>query len=255
VVEPGRNWLVTGTSSGYFTVWDMRFNIPVKSWRHPFKNRIHRLSNYSYGKNSSWIFCTSGITNDVTVWDVETNTCKQYFRVLNSDESTSLPSFKVVDTPDTLESAIEELQRPQVNRSTFSSPLSSNFDNPPPTSSGVKTILNPPESPYLITAGDDKRIRFWNLQTASSSFTVCGLTNDQPKPRYSSHVSGDVILFQEFPNLEDSGTQSAPNISKLRGPSSATVNHHESILDVKLMEFPHRMLLSGGRDGVIKVWK
>eukprot|EP01114_Cavostelium_apophysatum_P012831 TRINITY_DN2969_c0_g1_i1.p1 TRINITY_DN2969_c0_g1~~TRINITY_DN2969_c0_g1_i1.p1 ORF type:complete len:516 (-),score=120.65 TRINITY_DN2969_c0_g1_i1:12-1559(-) len=260
VVEPGRNWLVTGTSSGYFTVWDMRFHIPVKSWRLPSKNRIHRLSHYNSGKNNSWIFCTSGNANDLTVWDVETSSCKQYFRVLTTDDNVPLPSLKVTETSDTLESAIEELQRPQF----FSLATAENYQHsgssvpssPHVTSTGIKAMINPVDSPYLITAGDDKRIRFWNLQNSVQSFNVCGLTNDQPKPRYSSHVADNVTVFQEHPNLSESAAaQGLPNISKLRGPSSATVNHHESILDVKLMEYPHRMLLSAGRDGVVKVWK
>jgi len=153
---------------------------------------------------------------------------------------------------DILDSAIEELQKPQVSN-TNSEPNSSY----PAPSNGIKTMLNPPESPFLITAGDDKRIRFWNLQNAANSFNVCGLTNDQPKPRYSSHVHESVAVFQEHPNLNQSETTSQANlnISKLRGPSSASINHHESILDVKLMEYPHRMLISGGREGVVKVWK
>jgi len=126
---------------------------------------------------------------------------------------------------------------------------------PPVQSVGVRAIMNPPDCSYLLTAGDDKRIRFWNIQNPNSSFTICGLPSDQPKPKYGSIQAegGNVQVYQELPNPD--AQSSSANISKLRGPSAASTNHHESILDIKVMEYPHRMLISAGRDGVIKVWK
>jgi phosphoinositide-3-kinase regulatory subunit 4 len=96
VFEPGKNWLVSGTGSGYFTCWDMRFHIPVKSWRHPAKTRIFKLAHYNTQKNGSWIYCTSGVSNDFSVWDVETASCKQLFRILQTDDPVPVPSLKVL---------------------------------------------------------------------------------------------------------------------------------------------------------------
>lgn len=339
VVEPNRNWIVTGTSSGYFTVWDLRFLIPVKFWRHPTKSRIHKLAHYHVVKNSSWFFCTSGVSNDVSVWDVQTATCKQYFRVLQSDASTPLPSFKVTSSSEfgsgmpiatttsstltsaitggmglsnfnSIDSTIEELQKQKpiltnVNNSiqttlnsrtssggsssssvSLSANSSMDISNIPllsngqqaPLSIGIKAILNPPDCSYLLTAGDDRRIRYWNLQNAVNSYAISGLSNEQPRPRYSSHIYDGITVYQELPNNSDPNNLSASltasttspsmsssttslntggvsSVSKLRGPSSAPINHHESVLDMKVMDYPHRMLLSAGRDGVVKVWR
>lgn len=36
--EPGGdNWLLTGSSRGHLTLWDMRFQLPINSWQHPQK--------------------------------------------------------------------------------------------------------------------------------------------------------------------------------------------------------------------------
>jgi phosphoinositide-3-kinase regulatory subunit 4 len=123
---------------------------------------------------------------------------------------------------------------------------------------GVKAFLNPPHSSYLLTGGDDRRIRYWDLLSALNSYTVCGNPSEQTKPRYASHVSDNITVHQEISTipslLEDPSAHHLLNPAKA-GPASPSVNHHESILDLKLLELPHRMLISAGRDGVVKVWK
>lgn len=243
VVEPGRNWLVTGTNSGFFTCWDLRFNIPVKTWRHPSKSRINKLVHCNSIKYSSWIFSTcAGNPNEISVWDVESGSCKQLFRILSREEAAPPTNMRGAADTQVIDYGVEELQRPTVV-------------NVNQNDAGIKCMLNPVvDCSFLVTAGDDKRIRYWNLQNAINSYTICGLGKDQPKPRYSSHIYDNLTVYQEHPNSEDS-PDSPANASKLRGPASPSVHHHESILDVKMMELPHRMLISGSRDGVIKVWK
>ncbi len=43
--------------------------------------------------------------------------------------------------------------------------------------------------------------------------------------------------------------------SKHARTQAPSVNHHDCVLDLKLLELPHRMLVSASRDGVVKVWK
>lgn len=37
-------WLLTGTSRGHLTLWDMRFHIPLTQWDHPSKSPIEALA-------------------------------------------------------------------------------------------------------------------------------------------------------------------------------------------------------------------
>jgi len=41
-----KNWLLCGTNQGYFSLWDLRFQICVKSWGHPHRARINKLAPY-----------------------------------------------------------------------------------------------------------------------------------------------------------------------------------------------------------------
>ena len=37
-------WLLTATSRGHLTLWDMRFQIPLTEWNHPSKTPIEALA-------------------------------------------------------------------------------------------------------------------------------------------------------------------------------------------------------------------
>lgn len=37
-------WLLTATSRGHLTLWDMRFHIPLTQWDHPSKSPIEALA-------------------------------------------------------------------------------------------------------------------------------------------------------------------------------------------------------------------
>jgi len=39
------------------------------------------------------------------------------------------------------------------------------------------------------------------------------------------------------------------------GPSRPPVYHSDTVTDLKMLEDPHKMLISASRNGVIKVWK
>ena len=33
----GGHWVVTGSSRGFLTLWDVRFQLPVHTWQHPMR--------------------------------------------------------------------------------------------------------------------------------------------------------------------------------------------------------------------------
>lgn len=234
VIEQKKNWLVSGTSSGYYTCWDLRFHLPVKSWGYPKREKIHKLVNFNSIKNQSWIFSTSGINNEFSVWDVEFGICKQFFRILPTEENPPISSLNPVNIPNTFDYRIEEIEQPIISHT-----------------HGIKAIYNPVNVPYVITGGDDKRIRYWDLENVNNSYTICGLHSNYIIPQYNSYIQDSITIYQEFPtynsNLEQKGM--------IKGQNLPSVIHHESILDIQCIEIPHKMLISCSRDGIIKVWK
>lgn len=275
VVDPQRNWVLVGTSRGFLTCWDLRSRVPVKVWRHPSRSRILRLLPYSSAARGTWVFAASG-AEQVDAWDVESGEVKQMFRVLTSEDAvvqvrththTHLhTSLAFHATP----SLHDDLTRHQVRSleavsgSTSHSDFDFGIDDPVAADGGAqgnntRALASPAECNYLLTAGADKRVRFWDIATPANSYAVCGVDLGAPRPRYShaqlSGVNGGepVPLFREVPNAQDPlMLETASSKQRAHLPS---MNHHDCILDLKLLELPHRMLISSSRDGVVKVWK
>lgn len=239
MVDPQRNWLLCGSNSGFFTLWDLRFFVPVKTWRHPVKSRIHKIVPHRSMDSQPWVFVTAGMSNEVTVWDVQSSQCKEIFRVSSRDDPEPPLLLKSNAETSLSDYGMEELQRPIVAGLN-------------PNDAGIRTLLNPPGSSYLLTAGDDKKIRYWDLRNIVNSYTISSPSKEQ-KSRHATHPFDWITVNQEFPNTENAENPSSS--SKLRGPASPSVSHRESILDVKMLELPRKMLVSSSRDGVIKVWK
>lgn len=42
--SPDRNWVCLGTSKGFISLFDIRYQMPCKLWRHSAHSAIHRLA-------------------------------------------------------------------------------------------------------------------------------------------------------------------------------------------------------------------
>jgi len=214
----------------------------------------------------------------VSVWDLESTTCKSIFRVLNStEEEPPLPPVRPVPTPQTIDYGHDDLQIPPAQPGSDAHPYF------------VRGLVSSPTGSYLVSGASDKRIRFWDLLTPSNSCTVSGLKSDDHKLRYASSptVIEGVQIYEEYPeshasqyraydnsvptpnnntstptppssippNSNSASSSMTSSKPKNRGPPLPSPNHTESILDVSLIELPHPMIVSCSRDGVVKVWK
>ena len=137
----------------------------------------------------------------------------------------------------------------------------------------VRALLPAPDGSFLITAGSDRRIRYWDCTNSTKSYLISAPPDDPPTA-YSSFSLNNLAVFQE--RLAPSpATGSAPVPGAPAGPASGTntaslsgtsleysrqrsgpaVHHYDCITDLNFLELPARMLISAGRDGVVKVWK
>ena len=87
------HWLLTGTNRGVLCLWDMRFKIVLKAWRHPNQSRIHKLSSFIMdGQSATPLKLVSIATSqEVSVWDISSTECTQLWISLNPSESLSDP--------------------------------------------------------------------------------------------------------------------------------------------------------------------
>jgi len=165
----------------------------------------------------------------------------------------------------------------------------------------VRTFLTPSRSisspsghigcpaPFIITAGDDRAIRFWNLnRSIEKSVTFSGHGHrDRESSMYNSQDTVSCCfealdnpsnrLFSSSPHRQQGAKKRSSSVSsgdfdldnvgvaegsdltlddsgRFRGPSVASGLHEDSILALNMLE-PQRLLLSSSRDGAVKVWR
>ncbi|XP_031568622.1 phosphoinositide 3-kinase regulatory subunit 4-like [Actinia tenebrosa] len=216
VVDPCHCWLVVGTSTGNMVCWDLRFQLPITSLAHPSGARIRRLA--THPTEQSWVVSAVQGNNEVNIWDLETGSRRQTLWASN--------------TP----------------------PLSQTQVSPHAVHALYSSL--PDTSPYIITAGSDKRIRMWDLAFPEHSQMVAGAATDNLSNvvlQYKSRLIDGTEVFQEVYCKPRQGAvhEDMPR----RGPEQPPVGHHECINDLIVSKSPQNFIITAGRDGVVKIWK
>ena len=84
------NWFVSGSSRGVVTLWDMRFLLPVNSWKYFTECPVEDMclcitpANSSVSSSSRPLIYVAAGCNEVSLWSVENGSCHQvWFKMLN----------------------------------------------------------------------------------------------------------------------------------------------------------------------------
>lgn len=257
VTDPCGNWFISGSSRGVLTLWDHRFRVPVNLWGYPRPCPIENMCLYVPPPNAPFsamsrplIYVAAGC-NEVSLWNAETGSCHQVFRVPSNDGET-----ETSDLP-------WALARPPIKTNPKSDPRRNvnlkyrvdELNEPPPLLSGIRSLLPLPGGD-LLTGGTDLKIRRWDHSRPERSYAICGPTikglgNDEI---YESKSSFGVQVVQEM--------RRRPKATKLTTKAvlaTAAVDpagcHRDSVLSLASVKLNQRLLISSGRDGAIKVWK
>lgn len=214
-IDRQHSWIIVGTAIGKLICWDMRFQLPITTVTHPTSVRVRKLMIHPQ-KQSTVLAAVQG-NNEVSQWDMETGA------------------------------------RPMTLWASSAPPLSQTQAS---SHSTYSLYINPLETnPYLLTAGSDMRIRYWDMVHHSESYIVSGAANDRISPSivsYSSRYIDGTEVLQEFCNRPPvAGSDETPR----RYPEIPPAGHHDVISDISVMQASQTFLLSASRDGVVKVWK
>lgn len=290
---PERHWICVGTSRGYVSLWDLRYNIMCKLWRHSSMGFIHRLeccktipktngynnvgtglglgsnSNLSY-TDGAYLFVAAGNSEAAVFGIPEGGECLKCFRAIPLVDSrkplATLPYLMDVPLPHPLDIPIPYAYDAYIHDNT----QYNSHDN------SVRAMIcsvSSTASSYLITAGCDKMIRYWDFSSTGKCCTIWGLeSHAQPKPTfeaplimntYDNNNSNNVASGKLFvcydtalPTIETVSHSHVP-ICENRGPIAPVSRLKDAILDLKCIELPNgtKMLVSAGRDGEIKLFK
>ncbi|CAO3623542.1 unnamed protein product [Mucor fragilis] len=254
VTGPKHTWLLVGTMRGILTLYDLRFQIPLKSWLHPSKSRISSLVLITDPRDHErhLVRIASG-RNEISTWDIEHLTCLEVFAVKSGDEKTAgvfVESYKALEVP--------------TDAAILSSAFTNNESNL--VENSIRAIASHKDSHFMITGGTDRKIRFWDTARIENSCVVLGLDMEEPKPRYSTNAYDKMKVHFEFTHI-NRNNQHAANVGSRTSfnatqSSSNNVitqqhylmrNHTDAITDIIITAAPYSMIISGDRDGVIKI--
>ena len=260
-----QSWIVSGTLKGVMTLHDVRFLMPIRSWAHPNRSAIHKLQAHPSAnrQKNKRIICAAG-NNELSVWDLERGEYRELFVAAPIQEKLGryMRTLKAAEPPK------KEISPDKLSQDGKPSFL---------PESSFRSFLYPSECPYVITAGSDMRIRFWDLARIDQSYWISGI-KDQIECQYTSQRMDNITMHYEKISKSTSKlspTTSSASLSSLlagRNKSSSPLashlptqissssensymHHHDCITDLALTEVPYPMLISASRDGVIKVWK
>lgn len=199
-VNRQHNWLVLGTSHGVLDMWDLRFQLRLKAWGLPGSMPVHRIAIHPSKGRGKWIVVAGGTGHgEISVWDCEKTQCREVYRAGGGKDSGKGHEPWNVDD----ESSEHMLSR---FATTPNHPEPGGSGNP---DRGVRALAvgldiseenhEPRALPgFIISAGADRKIRFWNCLKVESSMVVCGLDTDETKPTFtSSHPTPTLTLNTE----------------------------------------------------------
>ncbi|KAH7447982.1 hypothetical protein KP509_01G130700 [Ceratopteris richardii] len=257
-------WLVTGTSRGVLTLWDLRFQIPVNTWQHPSGSFVETMSavlppseSGTVSASRAYVYVAAG-REEVALWNAEDGTCQQVLR-LGCDpadsEYTEIPSAlsrrKTSSTADS--KRIEGSKKSDYKLEELNEPSS--------RIPGVRALLPLSGGTGLITGSTDCKIRIWDRLRPERCYCVCGPSpKTQAIPsvyKYDSRVILGMKVVQETYSQQQKNQTSPNSKGILTAAATDTAGcHRDSILSLAAAQTAQQnLLISSSRDGSIKVWR
>ncbi len=292
VTDSKHCWLATGSVRGHISIWDLRYQIVVRSWRHPVASPVHRLLPLRDPRASTLapeLLLVAAGTNEVSAWDIDRRACRRVYRMGALDG----------DDPTVAESAYRCVEPGAVSDPPTACPFEGH---------SVRAMVLGPEG-SLFTAGTDACVRQWRLDNPADSRVVCGSLANEPRIRFScvtaipdtAAASGTpasataatamagadqeqaaatrqslFVVSEEF--WGDKRTPSAPGSSSGPGagpalpvPALASGSaapyvgtsvetarsnaHTDAVLDMEIFCVGQRLIATAGREGIVKIWR
>ncbi|KAK4617870.1 Putative serine/threonine-protein kinase [Fulvia fulva] len=279
------DWLVVGTCHGVLDLWDMRFQVRVRSWTFTNPAPITRVQLLPGRKSRTRNrFCITGGTapGDVSVWEPEKGVCYEVYRSAhaNSKDRLHARDYEFRNVED--EKAEGLLGRAAGSIGTDQGEVEQNSDLPQLASCSFFGAQPAPKDQdstiaFAITGGPDNKVRFWDCDRLDGCRHVSGGSPDTKTSYMISQLSQDTRVISEKPAESSSSTdvvesnKVAPNSSAKRNTAANAVKppsryetirmsaqnlmsaHLDIITDVALVERPFGMVLSADRSGQVFV--
>lgn len=253
--------MVVGTLGGGLLVYDLRFLAPWKQWRVASGAAALSMRAANFVPSPSVFVALDSDCNEVALFDVVKGSCSTLFLTdpvveRQRDFAVSVPTL-LQARPDLGPSALPVTSPEQL--------LAAAAAGSSRRATGSVRSLWMPRGlqTYFLAAGADRKVRHWSLDPEHAVADAYVVTphdaTNQPERRdrttYTSNCLGDVFVVQEqlAPSRGD-----APNrapASPTAEPSGPNPNHRDAILDMCAISLQSDILVTAGRDGLVKLWR
>lgn len=192
-VCPTAHWVVVGTAAGTLSLWDLRFGLIVKSWN--VDGRITALQLHPARGKGLWLMVSTVRKQDdaplVKVYDIETSKLVEVYDVRSTkpasvaanpsegQETVRTKAQLIAELASGESTTVSDLAGREPTHSVQAMIVGQSFASLV-TSSPETGLLSVPERStpqapgWMVTAGDDRVVRYWDLVKTSDSFVVCG---------------------------------------------------------------------------------
>lgn len=311
-VDKKHHWMLLGTTHGVLDLWDLRFKLRLRSFGiggYGSGRRVDKLLLHPSRGHGKWVIASCG--GEVSIWDIEKLTCREVLRPSSflEDPARKIRNYEPWSPDDESSESIvkrfatqveddKEVLKPTMLKDTDAH--STNADKPHIQSIASLFVFNdyvlnstqpdnPTKTTLMLSAGEDRTLRYWNLNHIDQSTIVSGpMLNvvgeeNNTKPRYetswptSMSLSGLVQLVEEKlsdtqnEKVEAGSARSTPrkkrDATAAKVPSKAPRNaiisaaqeqllktHMDGITDVCLLKKPYGCIVSVDRGGAIFVF-
>ncbi|KAF8242959.1 ARM repeat-containing protein [Wilcoxina mikolae CBS 423.85] len=219
-----RNWMVVGTSHGILDMWDLRFQLHLKAWGLPRSTPIHKLQIHPSKGRNKWVIVAGGTGQGISIWDCEKTQCKELYRTGPSGGYGWPKSYEPwnvdEESPENIlqrfATSLDHLQPPGIGSGSAVDRGVRAFFAAQDVAEGDMDARVLPG--FIISAGADRKIRFWNCIRVEGSMVVNGLEVEEPKPTYtSSHPSPNLTIYTEKASQGDTESVSSGGGGAIRG--------------------------------------
>ena len=112
----------------------------------------------------------------------------------------------------------------------------------------MRSVLSP-NGAFVVTGDTMGRIRYWDLRNVSQSYNV----GEQRQSWYSR--TRNTYVCQDKQQERSSNTGQIRPRDQYRGVVEPRSGHQDAVCDLAVMTKPSKLLVSCGRDGLVKIWR
>ena len=279
VVDSRRTCLLLGTSTGVLNLWDLRFNILVKTWTFEDPAPIKRLSLRPKEIGFSVVVVGGTSKCEISLWRINEFKCTEVYHAGNRVDPTKV--YQIIKFE---ESTYKKTQQQGKNKRSKREADEPAISEKEPELLCVAVGIDSPregeglQHVHVLTGGTDRKIRFWDLQSMEASSIVSGLATDTDAASvglFKTYNNGVKVIGERTTTAAAAGSSrakpvaangargAAPSVRYSRSSRTAIIaseqqdmarNHQASIVDIAILHKPYQMIISADRAGVIKVF-